>query len=407
MENLELMVNAVKNFGVQTRIYQEPLSGLEEYDNGLRSRLFQTFDTSPLKEFIRSVEPSTLCFTADRYGCHYSFFPIRQLSGATADNQENAMVIIGPWIEALPDNSSLDNMLQKTGIPYHLKTELAQYLNYLPLISFRQCWEGLLLTFAGYLQKSENKFTIIYLQFDPADPFGEYSPKQDVSLSLRFIEKLYHDEDTLLDAIKAGDSKRALQCLAALNQYRPPQRAQEKSRDNKSYLLALNTLARKTVQDSSVHPFHIHTVSTGFAQQIEAAEQRDELVLISETMIRRYCALVQEYSLGKYSSVVRNVINAVEFNLKEPLSLSILAGQFNIDPSNLSHHFTREMGMSLTDFINLKRLEHARYLLAGSALYIQEIAEECGYEDVNYFIRLFRRKYGKTPGEYRKKINIE
>jgi AraC-like DNA-binding protein len=99
--------------------------------------------------------------------------------------------------------------------------------------------------------------------------------------------------------------------------------------------------------------------------------------------------------------VVRNVINTVEFNLKEPLSLSILAGQLNIDPSNLSHHFTHEMGMTLTDFINLKRLEHARRLLSGSALYIQEIAEECGYQDVNYFIRLFKRKYGKTPREYR------
>jgi len=34
-------------------------------------------------------------------------------------------------------------------------------------------------------------------------------------------------------------------------------------------------------------------------------------------------------------------------------------------------------------------------------LYVQEIAEECGYQDVNYFIRLFKRKYEKTPGEYR------
>jgi AraC-like DNA-binding protein len=152
---------------------------------------------------------------------------------------------------------------------------------------------------------------------------------------------------------------------------------------------------------------HIHTMSTDFAQRIEAAEREGELSSISEIMIRRYCVLVQEYSLGKYSSVVRNIINAVEFNLKEPLSLSIPAKQFNIDSSNLSHHFTREMGMNLTDFINTKRLEYTRHLLAGSALYIQETAEECGFQDSNYFTRLFKWQFGISPREYRKKNNVE
>jgi YesN/AraC family two-component response regulator len=172
-------------------------------------------------------------------------------------------------------------------------------------------------------------------------------------------------------------------------------------RNGKNYLLALNTLLRKTVQDSAVHPIHIHTVSNDFAQQIEAADRMEELTSVSETMVRRYCSLVREYSLGKYSLAVRNVIIAVEFNLKEPLSLSILARQFGIDPSNLSHQFTREMGITLTAFINKKRLEYAKHLLAGSALYIQEIAEECGFQDINYFCRLFKRKYGMTPNKYR------
>jgi YesN/AraC family two-component response regulator len=295
-------------------------------------------------------------------------------------------------------------MLLKNRIPYHLKPEVAQYFNLLPLISFRQCWEGLLATLAENLQESENQVHIRYSQFEPGDPAGEYSPKQDESLSLSLIETLYQDEDALLNAIKAGDASRALQSIAKLSQHRYPQRSQDKTRDGKNYLLVLNTLARKNVQYSSVHPIHIHTVSTGFVRQIEATERESELNSISETMIRRYCSLVQEYSLSKYSEVVRNVINTVEFNLKEPLSLSVLAKQCNIDPSNLSHHFTRETGMTLTGFINQKRLEHARHLLAGSAMYIDEIAEDCGYQDVNYFIRLFKRKYGKTPGEYRNAI---
>ena len=295
-------------------------------------------------------------------------------------------------------------MLLKNSIPYYLKPELAQYFNHLPLVSFRQSWEGLLVTLAENIHDAENQFDINYTRFETGDPAGKYSPKQDVSLSMKFIETLYHDEDIFLNAIKAGDSRRALQCTTKFRQYRPPQRASEKIRDAKSHLLALNTLVRKAVQESSVHPMHIHTVSTDFARQIEATEREPELGPITETMIRRYCSLVQEYSLAKYSEVVRNIINTVEFNLKEPLSLSILSKQFNIDPSNLSHHFARETGMTLTDFINRKRLKHACHLLSSSAMYIADIAEDCGYQDINYFTRLFKRQFGLSPRDYRKSI---
>jgi AraC-like DNA-binding protein len=400
MEKLYFSIDIVKNFGVKMQVYGEPFSDLDEYDNGLRLRLFQSFDTGPLKEFIRSIESSTMCFTEDRYGCHYCFFSMKQHMGAGG----GGTIIIGPWVETLLDSVDIDNMLQKTGIPYHLKPELERYFNHIPLISFRQYWEGLLLTIATYLHASENKFNITYLQFEPGDSLAEYSPKQDDSLSFHLIENLYHDEDAFLDTIKAGDTRRALQCMAKLRQYRPPQRTPQKIRDGKDYLLVMNTLARKTVQNSSVHPMHIHTVSTTFAQKIEAAERESELLSISETMIRSYCSLVQKYSLQKYSEVVRNVINFVEFNLKEPLSLNLLAGQFNIVPAYLSRHFAAETGMTLTSFINMKRLEHARHLLNGSAMYIEEVAEYCGYQDMNYFIRLFKRKYGKTPKKYRDEV---
>jgi len=343
-------------------------------------------------------------FTEDTFNCHYCFFSANDIP-ATSDIENIALkgnyVVIGPWIETMPSNDEIYGLLQKNRIPAHLKPELMLYYEHLSVISYYQSWEALLIMIGDYLYDDEKKFNIAYIKDDQGIESVDYSPKQDDSLSLKLINKLYEDETNLLDAIQAGNTRQALICMAKLSQYRPPQRAQEKNRDSKSYLLALNTLARKAVQNSSVHPFHIHTMSNDFARQIENAERQGEFYSICETMIRCYCSLVQEYSLKNYSSVVRNVINEVEFNLKKPLSLSLLSRQFNIDPSNLSHHFTREMGMTLTDFINLKRLEKSCYLLLNSALYVQEIAEECGYQDVNYFIRLFKRKYGKTPGEYR------
>jgi hypothetical protein len=85
MEKLEFIVNSIKNFGVQTQVYSDPLSALETYDNGLRSRLFQTFDIGLLKDFVRSIEPENMYLTEDLYGCHYCFFRIDSLNSGNVN----------------------------------------------------------------------------------------------------------------------------------------------------------------------------------------------------------------------------------------------------------------------------------------------------------------------------------
>jgi AraC-like DNA-binding protein len=62
--------------------------------------------------------------------------------------------------------------------------------------------------------------------------------------------------------------------------------------------------------------------------------------------------------------------------------------------------------MPLTDYINSKRLQRAAVLLQSTGANIEEIADQCGFLDPNYFARLFKRKYGKTPGEYRKSLRL-
>lgn len=57
--------------------------------------------------------------------------------------------------------------------------------------------------------------------------------------------------------------------------------------------------------------------------------------------------------------------------------------------------------MTVTDFINRTRITHAIAKLAKSTLSIQDIAEQCGFTDGNYFTRTFRKVNGMTPNEYR------
>jgi transcriptional regulator GlxA family with amidase domain len=63
--------------------------------------------------------------------------------------------------------------------------------------------------------------------------------------------------------------------------------------------------------------------------------------------------------------------------------------------------FVNATGMSPLDYVHALRLEEAKQILETEDLSIEAIAEQVGYQDTSFFGRLFRRKVGLTPAQYR------
>ena len=91
----------------------------------------------------------------------------------------------------------------------------------------------------------------------------------------------------------------------------------------------------------------------------------------------------------------------LEQHFSEPLSLSELAGQYFLNPCYLSHSFTQAVGCSPKKYIMLNRVAKAKELLLTSKIPIQDISVQCGFNDANNFIRLFKKETGLTPRQYR------
>ena len=84
------------------------------------------------------------------------------------------------------------------------------------------------------------------------------------------------------------------------------------------------------------------------------------------------------------------------------LTASAVAESCGITVNYLNRLFKETFGVTTTGFIISRRLEYAETLLADSGLSIKMAAEMCGFNDHNYFIRLFKAKKGITPGTLRK-----
>ena len=89
-------------------------------------------------------------------------------------------------------------------------------------------------------------------------------------------------------------------------------------------------------------------------------------------------------------------------HLARPLSLSAVAQHVGISISHLTSLFKQHCGCSPMQYLQRSRMERAEWLLDNPYLRIHEVALACGYEDVNYFVRLFTQTHGQPPGRWRK-----
>lgn len=85
------------------------------------------------------------------------------------------------------------------------------------------------------------------------------------------------------------------------------------------------------------------------------------------------------------------------------LSLSYVARQLNISESTMLKTFKKMYLSSPKQFLNQLKFNEAKYLLKQPEMSIQEVAECIGYQDVSHFSRQFKKWYGKSPSEYRKR----
>jgi len=119
------------------------------------------------------------------------------------------------------------------------------------------------------------------------------------------------------------------------------------------------------------------------------------------SQISECSSVIYEIKCHKENPVIAKAKEYIDAHINEELSLDQTADAVNVNPFYLSKLFKDETGNNFIDYVTDKRLDKARSLLKQGELNIKEISHECGYSDQNYFSKLFRRKFGLTPTEYK------
>ena len=165
----------------------------------------------------------------------------------------------------------------------------------------------------------------------------------------------------------------------------------------------LNTLYRIAAERGGVHPVYLHNISERFAILIERTTNIPNLDKLILLMTNEYCDLVNTFATGHYSPIVKKTVDYILLNLGNSLTQSQIAEEIHVNPSYLSRKFKEETGMNITEFINQKRVEEAKLYLQRGNISITDIAFLVGFNDLNYFSKVFKKLTSVTPSQYAKR----
>jgi transcriptional regulator GlxA family with amidase domain len=93
-------------------------------------------------------------------------------------------------------------------------------------------------------------------------------------------------------------------------------------------------------------------------------------------------------------------------NYTSPAPVSAMVALSDLPERSFARRFSKATGMTPLDYVHAVRLEEAKQMLERSEMAIEGIANEIGYEDASFFGRLFRRKVGLTPAQYRLRFGM-
>ncbi|MCE5184828.1 MAG: AraC family transcriptional regulator [Planctomycetaceae bacterium] len=100
------------------------------------------------------------------------------------------------------------------------------------------------------------------------------------------------------------------------------------------------------------------------------------------------------------------VIKHIQANLTQQFTLGALSEKAGLHPTYFSNIFTQFMGISPMRYIQKMRIEKAQVMLLSSNDTLESVARQVGFDDVFYFMRIFKKEVGISPGRYRRLNHI-
>jgi two-component system response regulator YesN len=138
-----------------------------------------------------------------------------------------------------------------------------------------------------------------------------------------------------------------------------------------------------------------------YFNRLDSLLSKEQVVSLFHRTVRNIVAHNRKQRMSNTKQLVGDILDFVEKELMRGINLHMVADHFYFNSSYLSRIFKQETGKVFSAYLLERKMEKARQLLQ-EGMKVYDLAGLLGYADVSYFIRLFHKHWGVTPGELKR-----
>jgi two-component system response regulator YesN len=204
-------------------------------------------------------------------------------------------------------------------------------------------------------------------------------------------------ENKALEQLKAGNTDNARKYSEELLGYIFERN--EKPERIKEYIFEYITILKRAISELTMCQYpckYSELEKLTSHKEIEVWTKCNVLELIEQA----------EKNCSNKDDVINRVINCINNEFNKNITLDLVAAEVGLSPQYLSKVFKKKYGSTFIEYLTNKRLNYAKELLRKGNMSIKEISKLIGYEDPNYFCKVFKKETGTSPKNYRTKAAI-
>ena len=373
----------------------------------VHSREYMSEDLNPDRIAVwahTQFHPDTLLDGGEQIGYRVSSELVAV--GEVRENGGDLRVILGPVLLGDLTETALQKMLLSCDIPAGELQRLARHLRETPRITLdtflwflsainitmnREIWnlrEGML---AGLSMEQEMENAA---GFSERNAFARSSPQLAHAYELQ-----------LMDYLEQGDTDGLMKWwnnACTVSQGKAELVNDSFSLRRWTQFVSAAALASRTAIRAGLSPETAYPLYDYYIDQAEWQKNPAMLEKLTTRMLQDFCERVKQIRKQKTgNALVNRAVTRITDHIDCPPRVSALTEELGVTPEYLSASFRKAMGMTISAFIKVKRIERAQRLLRYSDRSLSEIAAYLSFSSQSHFQNTFRDVTGMTPQEYR------
>lgn len=222
------------------------------------------------------------------------------------------------------------------------------------------------------------------------------------------LERFFELEAQLIRDVCQLEAEAAKESLRQLIDILSERSGKHFFRAIRHYFVILSSVVTRKLIENQASSKKAFAFNIACVEMIDERMNDAEFLQFADDLIEFYIYVISERKQPSYKhQTVNKVIMFIDDEVETDLSVEDIATYFSISTSHLSRIFKEHVGITLVEYLNVRRVEESQYYLRHTNKSISDISEQFHFCNQSYYTRIFKKYVGLTPKHFRDQPDSE